>query len=92
MTEGVTQEARASGRMEEAVQSARGSRRENRAARTLSGDGEGRRVPKRSRSHCQEKPLGRMHLPVPETDTGGRVENTEARGSTLVKELGKMAP
>ena len=30
--------------------------------------------------------------PVPQTDTGGRVEHTEAIGSTMVKELGKMAP
>ncbi len=26
------------------------------------------------------------------TDTGGRVEYTEAIGSTMVKELGKIAP
>ena len=31
-------------------------------------------------------------LPVPETDTGGVVENTEVREVTLSKELGKMAP
>ena len=31
-------------------------------------------------------------LPVPETDTGGVVENTEGREVTLSKELGKMAP
>ncbi len=29
---------------------------------------------------------------VPETDTGGRVENTEARERFTVKELGKLAP
>ena len=29
---------------------------------------------------------------VPETDTGGQVENTEAIERTLVKELGKLAP
>jgi hypothetical protein len=29
---------------------------------------------------------------VPQTDTGGRVENTQAIGRTLVKELGKMTP
>ena len=29
---------------------------------------------------------------VPETDTGGRVENTEALERTRVKELGKLAP
>ena len=30
--------------------------------------------------------------PVPQTDTGRRVEDTKANGRTLVKELGKMAP
>ena len=30
--------------------------------------------------------------PVPETDTGGWVENTKGREITLSKELGKMAP
>lgn len=29
---------------------------------------------------------------VPQTDTGGRAENAQARGVTLAKELGKMAP
>ncbi len=29
---------------------------------------------------------------VPQTDTGGQVENTKALERTLVKELGKMAP
>ncbi len=29
---------------------------------------------------------------VPQTDTGRRVEDTEANGGTLVKELGKMGP
>ena len=30
--------------------------------------------------------------PVPQTDTGGWVENTKALERTRVKELGKMAP
>ena len=30
--------------------------------------------------------------PVPETDTGGRVEHTEALERLTVKELGKLAP
>ncbi len=30
--------------------------------------------------------------PVPETDTGGRVEDTEALERFTVKELGKLAP
>ena len=40
----------------------------------------------------QEKPLGRMRVPVPQTDTGGKVENTKVIEITLVKELGKIAP
>ena len=31
-------------------------------------------------------------MPVPETDAGGRGENPETNGRTLVKELGKMTP
>jgi hypothetical protein len=30
--------------------------------------------------------------PVPQTNTGGQVENTKAIGRTMVKELGKMPP
>ena len=30
--------------------------------------------------------------PVPQTDTGGRVENTEALERFMVKELGKLTP
>ena len=42
---------------------------------------------------CQEKPLSEEALaPVPQTDTGGQVEDTKANGRTLVKELGKLAP
>ena len=33
-----------------------------------------------------------MQVPVPQTDTGRRVEDTKANGRTLVKELGKMTP
>jgi hypothetical protein len=31
-------------------------------------------------------------VPVPQTDSGGQVENTKAIGRTVVKELGKMPP
>jgi hypothetical protein len=42
---------------------------------------------------AQEKLLSDEHrVPVPHTDTGRRVEYTQANGRTLVKELGKMAP
>ena len=41
----------------------------------------------------QEKLLSfRQFVTVPQTDTGGRVENTKAFERTRVKELGKMAP
>ena len=43
--------------------------------------------------YFQEKPLSfRLYRIVPQTDTGGQVENTKALERTLVKELGKMAP
>ena len=41
----------------------------------------------------QEKLLSyRLMRAVPETDTGGRVENTKALERTRVKELGKTVP
>ena len=42
--------------------------------------------------HCQEKPLARATLSVPQTDTGGLVEHTEVDGRTSVKELGNLVP
>ena len=33
-----------------------------------------------------------MLVPVPQTDTGGQVENTKVIERTLVKELGKIVP
>ena len=41
---------------------------------------------------CREKPLASPERPVPQTDTGGQVENTEAIERTVVKELGKIPP
>ena len=41
----------------------------------------------------QEKPLSFSYKEtVPQTDTGGQVENTKALERTRVKELGKMVP
>ena len=41
----------------------------------------------------QEKPLSiRLCESVPQTDTGGRDENSKALERTRVKELGKMVP
>jgi hypothetical protein len=46
-----------------------------------------------SESDSREKLLSEeVWVPVPQTDTGRRVEDTKANGGTLVKELGKMAP
>ena len=42
---------------------------------------------------CQEKPLnGEGRVLVPQSDTGRRVEDTQANGRTFVKEFGKLAP
>ena len=41
---------------------------------------------------CREKPLASYAPPVPQTDSGDQVENTEAIEQTMVKELGKMPP
>lgn len=49
-------------------------------------------VPKWLMSDSREKPKHVKHTPVPETDTGGLVEDTKGRELTLSKELGKMAP
>ncbi len=47
-------------------------------------------------SICQASQKSSKHhkpiMPVPETDTGRVVENTQGREITLSKELGKMAP
>jgi hypothetical protein len=44
------------------------------------------KLPRKARWHVKPE------LPVPQTDTGGVVENTEGREITLSKELGKMTP
>ena len=49
-------------------------------------------VEKRAISRWREKLLVYQKVPVPETDAGGRGENPETNGRTLVKELGKMTP
>ena len=44
------------------------------------------------RRRGRENPTRSVHSTVPQTDTGGRVEDTKAFEITIVKELGKMAP
>ena len=52
-----------------------------------------REQPQVSRPNCQEKPLSvEGRVLVPQTDTGRRVEDTQANGRTFVKEFGKLAP
>ena len=58
-----------------------------------------RRESKRPRSQSWLDPASmkspdrhKLSMPVPETDTGGVVENTQGRELTLSKELGKMTP
>ena len=43
---------------------------------------------------CSEDVPGNSSIikTVPETDTGGQVENTEALERTMLKELGKLPP
>ena len=50
------------------------------------------KVTKSLMSHCREKLLVSIQLPVPQTDTGSRGENPKVSERTLVKELGKMTP
>ena len=52
---------------------------------------EGRRVPKREEPAPRKAAMA-ARAPVPQTDTGGRGEDPEAGGGSVVKELGKMAP
>ena len=44
------------------------------------------------RNRGRENPRRSLYSTVPQTDTGGRVEDTKAFEITLAKELGKMAP
>ena len=45
------------------------------------------------RPDCQEKPRSvEAQVLVPQSDTGRRVEDTQANGRTFVKEFGKLAP
>ena len=56
-------------------------------------DEEAPREPKALIPCFQEKPLSFSPvLTVPQTDTGGRVENTQALERTQEKELGKLIP
>ena len=50
-------------------------------------------LPEVSGPTCQEKPRSvEVQVLVPQTDTGRRVEDTQANGRTFVKEFGKLTP
>ncbi len=56
-------------------------------------DGEAAEADKWLSPSSQEKPLSdELRSPVPQTDTGGQVEQTKVSERTLVKELGKIEP
>ena len=81
-----------SARMEKRVQAVRQAYSEVRMSQKLSRDwGLEKRTeahesaPARKAAKCYE-------VPVPQTDTGRREENSKTNGRTLVKELGKMTP
>ena len=65
LSDGGTQEGRASARLEMRVQAVRQMDRQIRPSTMPSGDGEGKIVPKFPILHCQEKPLAREVVPVP---------------------------
>ena len=92
LNEGRTQEATVSARLEKRVQATSLRRRQILLLTRTSCDGEGSTVPKYPMSHCQEKFLVRITLPVPQTDTGSRGEHPKVSERTFVKELGKMTP
>src|SRR3954453_22397904 len=71
-----------------------------RGRREVEGRGDRRPRPARATAFDPEallhpatkSPLGTIHRPVPQSDTGVLGEHPKAFGRTLVKELGKMTP
>ena len=90
--EAVTQKDNPSGVMVNSVQALRPGVSEVRLPFRLRCDVDRNIVGKRMSSRWREKLLVYLKVPVPETDAGGRGENPETNGRTLVKELGKMTP
>ena len=58
---------------------------------SLRGDG-GAKSPEVVEPKLPRKASSESRVTVPQTDTGGRVENTKAIGRTSAKELGKTTP
>ena len=88
----MTQKGRRSAALVVRVQAFRLGGRKNRFPWLLRRDAERNLVAKLLILCCREKPLTRLQLTVPQTDTGRKGENPKAREKTLVKELGKMNP
>ena len=88
----MTQKGRRSAALVVRVQAFRLGSRKNRSPWLLRRDAERNLVAKLLILCCREKPLTRLQLTVPQTDTGRKGENPKAREKTLVKELGKMNP
>lgn len=78
-------------RMEACVQAARPSAGETRLAKR-SGDGEGTTSTEGLAPTLPRKASSERNGARTQTDTGGREENSQTHGRTLVKELGKMTP
>ena len=91
-SDGVTQKGNSCERMEELVQAVRLMCRQIRTWKRLGCDGEGNLSTEDERLKLPRKASNQVQVPVPQTDTGRREENSKARGRTLVKELGKMTP
>ena len=84
-------EGQASGVLDAPVKAGRPRRSEARAARRPRR--ETKPLGRRRRTHAPQKNrAGSAAGARTKTDTGGRVEHTEAIGGTVVKELGIMAP
>ena len=92
MSEALTQKDSMSRLMVEPVQAVRLVCSEVRRPEGQAVMGREIQVSKHVNSGWREKLLRKDRVPVPQTDAGGREENSETNGRTLVKELGKMTP
>src|SRR5579875_4017242 len=92
-TDGGTKKGRPTGRADVPGQGGRELRQANPSGHILRADGEPPAREAKWLIPCfREKPLGRTQVPVPQTDTGRREEDSKAIERTLAKELGKIAP